>query len=82
MPTGIPAKSDHTALVEPWRQRTVPAVLQQKEQRIRQRVGDLYADLEKARGIATTKLVRRSLIEAEHLCDLVAAALRADWLGR
>lgn len=82
MPAGIPAKSNHPALLEPWRERTVSAVLKAKEQRIRQRVAELYADCEQARGLDATRLVRRSLVEAEHLLDLADAALRADWLGR
>jgi hypothetical protein len=68
-------------LTEPWRERTPQAVLRQKEARIRERVAELYAANEKARGIGTTRLVRRCLAEAEHLLDLAADALRADWLA-
>ncbi len=81
MTSGVPSRENSSA-VEPWRQRTTSAVLRQKEQRIRQRVGELYAAAESARGLACTRLVRRSLAEAEHLLDLAADALRQDWLER
>jgi hypothetical protein len=79
MPSGVP-DSNHTSLMESWRERTPQAVLRQKEQRIRERVADLYADCEKAKGVETTRLVRRCLIEAQRLCELAETTLRKDWL--
>ena len=50
MPTGIPKTSEHTALAEPWRQRTEKSALAAAEKRIRGKVAELYELSERAAG--------------------------------
>jgi hypothetical protein len=80
MTAGIHLQSGHYSIVEPWRERTPQAVLRQKADRIRDRIAVLYAEVDRCKGVVSTRNARRALIEAEHLCDLTADILRRDWL--
>jgi hypothetical protein len=83
MPTGIPAKSAHHSLVEPWRQRTEKSALAMAEKRIKGRIEELYALAERATDAGDCRrVVRRALTEAEGLCELTESALRKNWLER
>jgi hypothetical protein len=80
MTSGTPTLTD-SSFTEPWRSRTPQAVLKAKEQRVRERVAELYASAQRANGPLRKNLVRRCIVEAEGLLDLAAAELRKDWLG-
>jgi hypothetical protein len=81
VPVGARARTEGETTA-PWRERSEKAVLRAKEQRIRGLVAELYERTKDAADADYRGIVRRSLVECEHLLDLAADALRRDWLER
>jgi hypothetical protein len=81
MPTGIPAKSAHSALVEPWRERTQKQTLLDASRRLRERVEETER-VDNARDGQIRSAVRRCICDAENLIGLAERLLRADWIER